>query len=330
MKARETTSGAKHVAPLKRSTDPRPQLKPQVVQSKSRAAAPHAYRPQSVPKVLQLKRHEVKKLGGVAQPRSPLVPQAQKVFQKTTNLSRPDVHRHQTATTQSLGHVKPHCVQAKTSSRLRNNPLAWSIRKSQPANVIRQSHSIQLAAEAAEAKVEVKLSLADIANKIHVAAGGTGHNTTGVARLKDGKLVVCTQLPLPAVEKQAAKFGITEVRETLGVGYHCEVTLFFYHGKKIAAIGASQGFCPHCQIFLLAKGIPMDGAPRDTPDQVWYCPEHFLGKEKTAGAAYPWAFLLDPITHKRVTYATKAAYEEVEGARLEGIGKRKRKAVVYV
>ena len=339
MKAKTNTSEARHAARLKWPRDPRPQFKPQVAQSKSRAvapvtsvsfgrernsspSAPLAYRPQPVPKVLQLKRHEVKKLGGIAMPqnavRSPFTPPApQKVLPKS--LTPPSAPRPKAATSaHSPRQAKPLCVQAKTSSSLPSRPLAWSVPKHPSANVA--SRSIQLAAKAklkkveegeVDAKAEVKKggTLSEIAKRIHLAAGGSpDKNTTGVARLKSGQLVVVTQLVLSKVVKAAAKEGIHTVTKTNGAGYHCEVSLFIKYGNKIKAIGASQGFCPHCAEFLLAKGISMVGELREADDQVWFCPEYFSGKEKEEGAKYPWAKMLAQPENERIIFDTKAEF----------------------
>ena len=364
MKTKDNTSGTRHVAPSKRPPDSRPQFKPQVAQAKFGAVAsavrfdpvssktsrinrthaassgsfanerkssisgPLAYRPQPVPKVLQLKRHEVKKL---AQPqnaaRSPFItPTPQRILPKSAGLGRPDAHRHQAArnrATQSPAHAP--CVQAKTSVSLRNNPMAWPVRKPPSGNILRTSRSIQLAAapaaaaaavavdveaEEAELKGEVKGSkLSEIAKKLHDVGGGTNQNTTGVARLKGGKLVAYTQLSVEKISEMAAALGIAKVYKTKGAGYHVEVSMYIDHEDDIQAIGASQGFCPHCRQFLTAKKITMDGPMRATNDQVWYSPEFYLKIEKQPKTApYPWAYERDEVEGRRVTHKTRAGY----------------------
>jgi len=309
-------------------------FKPVVAQFKTAgtnpAVAPPVYRPQTVPKVLQLKRHEVKKMGGIVVTQnaagSSLLPAAPpKILQKKVGPNRPDVHRHQVTTTnrttQPSGHAKPCCVQAKANRGLRNNSLA-SVPKPRFANVGRPGRSIQLAAKAkaapmeveaveAESKDDVKkaLLLNDIAKKLHAAGGGTGQNTTGVALLTDGRIVAATQLSPAKLSATAALMGVADVSKTKGAGFHCEVSLYIDYGALIQAVSASQGFCPHCQEFLNAKGIKRVGPDRDTNDQVWYSPERYYGKEKDPiGAAYPWAYEKDPVEQVRVTYKTKAAY----------------------
>src|SRR5205085_9934632 len=75
-------------------------------------------------------------------------------------------------------------------------------------------------------------------------------------------------------------------------------------------VGASQGFCPHCQNFLKDKGITKIGTDRETFDQVWYSPEHYSGVEKMGGASYPWAFYLVQPGNIRTEFKTKADHEK--------------------
>src|SRR5690349_5432789 len=121
--------------PSNNKPGPRSQFKPQVAQAKFRViqkspAAPLAYRPQPVPKVLQLKRHEVGKPRATVETqnvaRASNLAAQPKVAPKTAAVQRSNVHQHQPVT------VKPSCVQAKTNSSLRN---AWSIRKPLPGNI---------------------------------------------------------------------------------------------------------------------------------------------------------------------------------------------------
>jgi hypothetical protein len=322
MKAKENTSGTRHVASLK-PTDPRSQFQPPVAQAKFRAVAPLAYRPQPVPRVLQLKRHEVKRSGEIAAPqnavRSPFISPAPQMVSPILN-----------RVAQPRGQAKPPCVQAKMSSSLRNNPLGWSVRKPPSVNGVHRGHSIQLAAAKAapmaeavevEAKAEVKMpaKLCDLAALIHKEAGGSNQNTTGVARLKNGKLVVYTQLSVATVAEAAKAFGIAAVTKTKGAGYHVEVSMYIDHEDDLVAIGASQGFCPHCRVFLKAKGIEKQGDDRPTNDQVWYSPEFYLKREKEPKTApYPWAYELDSVEGRRVTHKTRAAYIKWYRARTDG------------
>jgi hypothetical protein len=306
MKAKENTL----VGSLKRPTDPRSQFKLQVAQAKFRAVAPVAplaYCPQPVPKVLQLKRHEVKKSGGIAAPQDSVLNRV----------------------AQPRGQAKPPCVQAKTSG-LQNSPLGWSVRKPPSVNVVRPGHSIQLAAAKAapmaeavevEAKAEVKVpaKLCDIAALLHKAAGGSNQNTTGVAKLNNGKLVAYTQLSVDKIAEAAKAFGISAVAKTKGAGYHVEVSMYIDHQEDIQAIGASQGFCPHCRVFLKAKGIDKEGDDRPTNDQVWYSPEFYFKTEKQPKTApYPWAYELDSVEGRRVTHKTRAAYIKWYRSRTDG------------
>ena len=83
------------------------------------------------------------------------------------------------------------------------------------------------------------------------------------------------------IRDAAAAMGIDQVANTKGPGFHVEVSMFIDYGDDLQAVGASQGFCPHCQQFLTAKGITMIGPPRSTNDQVWYSPEFYSRKEKS-------------------------------------------------
>lgn len=310
---------------------PGPRFKPRVAQTKfaqnqKSSGAPLAYRPQPVPKVLQLKRHEVAKSRAIAGPQNTVRPPANapalpKVTPKTGAVQRSNVHQHQPATTnrtaQAPALMKPSCVQAKASSSSRNT---WSIRKPLPGNVgppgIRRGSIIQRS-ESAVAAVKVvpkddlkhAAALNEMASKLHGIAGGTSQNTTGVGKLKNGTLIAYTQLSVDKIKEAAKAMGIDQVANTKGAGYHVEVSMFIDHGDNLQAVGASQGFCPHCKQFLIAKGISRIGADRSTNDQVWYSPEFFNRKEKSPiGAAYPWAYMKDEVQGKRVTYATRAAY----------------------
>ena len=154
-------------------------------------------------------------------------------------------------------------------------------------------------------------TLASIAKTIHV--GSLSQSTTGIARLKSGKLVAATQSPVDQVKKKASENGVVleDVISTYGAGYHCETSLYIKFGKDgISAMGASQGFCPHCQEFLTSKGITMDGDRRSTRDQVWRSPEFMANTEVASGASYPWVYFKDEVEGKRVEFKTKAAYAE--------------------
>jgi len=154
-------------------------------------------------------------------------------------------------------------------------------------------------------------TLASIAKTIHV--GSLSQSTTGLARLKSGKLVAATQAPVDQVKKKASESGVTleDVISTYGPGYHCETSLYIKYGKDgISAMGASQGFCPHCQEFLTSKAIAMDGDKRSTRDQVWRSPEFMANTEVASGASYPWVYFKDDVEGKRVEFKTKAAYAE--------------------
>ena len=62
----------------------------------------------------------------------------------------------------------------------------------------------------------------------------------------------------------------------------------------------------------------MDGPPRKTRDQVWRSPEFRAGKEVPVGATYPWVYFLDDIEGKRLTFDTKADYDEWYKKRTKG------------
>lgn len=300
------------------------QFKPLVVQTKFRTVAqksspapPVAYRPQPVPKVLQLKRHEVRATPAAQNvARSSSNPPAQlKAAPKTGGNQPSNVHQHQPGTTnrvtKSPGVMKPSCVQAKTN--------AWSMRKPLPGNVgpggIRRGNTIQRSEgavavkEVAKDDVKHAAKLSEMAAKLHAIAGGTSQNTTGVGKLKNGKLIAYTQLSADKIKEAAQAMGIDHVANTKGAGYHVEVSMFIDYGDNLQAVGASQGFCPHCKEFLIAKGITRIGVDRPTKDQVWYSPEFYNRKEKSPiSAPYPWAYMKDEVQGKRVTYVTRAAY----------------------
>lgn len=154
-------------------------------------------------------------------------------------------------------------------------------------------------------------TLADLAKAIHV--GSLSQSTTGIARLKSGKLVAATQGSTSEVKKKAAEAGIEleDVMSTYGAGYHCEVSLYIKYGKDgISAMGASQGFCPHCQEFMTSKGIAMDGAKRATKDQVWRSPEFYSNVEVASSSTYPWVYFKDDVSGTRIQFETKAEYAE--------------------
>ena len=152
-------------------------------------------------------------------------------------------------------------------------------------------------------------TLAGIATAIHV--GDTSKSTTGVARLKNGELVAATQGSVDDVKQKAKEKNIKlkDVIKTLGAGYHCEVTLYIQYGASVEAMGASQGFCPHCQGFLTDRKIKMDGPNRSTKDQVWRSPEYYAGKE-IEGKGYPWVFMKIEPENQRKEFKTKAEYDE--------------------
>lgn len=198
----------------------------------------------------------------------------------------------------------PPTLQRKVATHV-NAPPAW-----RGAGVIQR----------ASTGVATATSLASTAKAIHLAAkGDPSQSTTGVARLKNGTLVVATQLSLEAVQGVVEAYGISpgNVMKTLGAGYHTEVSLYIKYGSDISAIGASQGFCPHCQQFLTAKSITMDGPPRSTRDQVWRSPEYYKGEEKAPTTApYPWVYFRDELEGKRFEFATREEFRVWEAARL--------------
>jgi hypothetical protein len=157
--------------------------------------------------------------------------------------------------------------------------------------------------------------LNEIAQAIHMEAKGhASQNTTGVGRLKNGELVVATQISLEAVKKAAnVSFGIEDknVMQTLGDGVHAEVTLFIEYGADLVKVGASQGFCPACYTFLNAKKIGMDGPKRTTNEQKWKSPENYAGREKDPkDAPYPWLYTLIEPEKERRTFQTKEEYQQ--------------------
>jgi len=135
-----------------------------------------------------------------------------------------------------------------------------------------------------------------------------------VAKLSDGSYAVITQLTLDTVQTAAATlYGIAKgrVEKSGDAGIHMEVAFFVKFGSELSAIGASQGFCPFCRLFLAAKTIPMEGPPRETPCQKWKSPEFLAGEEKSpTTAAYPWYFFKDEIEGKRLAFKTKADYDD--------------------
>lgn len=157
-------------------------------------------------------------------------------------------------------------------------------------------------------------TLAGIAKKIHEAIGGDlSQSTTGVGRLKDGTLVMVSQLgKSDKVKAAAAKFGIKpeNVLESMDAGYHCEVTMYIAYRANLETVGASQDYCPLCWKFVQAKGIKTSGGgQRKTPPQVWRSPEYYDGQEITKGATYPWLLVKIQPENERKTFNTKAEYD---------------------
>jgi hypothetical protein len=180
-------------------------------------------------------------------------------------------------------------------------------------------------------KLKIEEKLNEIAKAIHKAAGGSSSkSTTGVGRLSNGALVVATQVGLGAVQAAAKEYDIPadRVMKTYGPGYHTEVSLYITYGDELVAVGASQGFCPDCQLFLKAKHIAMEGSMRETLDQVWYCPEFYpkAKKEKNpVDAPYPYALEKDAaVSNSQVEYRTKAEYDHVHSAQKKEAGQIKR------
>jgi hypothetical protein len=180
-------------------------------------------------------------------------------------------------------------------------------------------------------KLKIEEKLNEIAKAIHKAAGGSSSkSTTGVGRLSDDTLVVATQVGLGAVQAAAKEYGIPadRVMKTYGAGYHTEVSLYITYGDELVAVGASQGFCPDCQLFLKAKHIAMEGSMRETLDQVWYCPEFYpdaAHEKNPINAPYPYALEKDAaVTNSQVEYRTKAEYDFVHTEQRKEAGKIKR------
>jgi Domain of unknown function (DUF4157) len=177
-------------------------------------------------------------------------------------------------------------------------------------------------------------ALAQIAEAIHKTAGGNPNtNTTGVAELKNGTLVVATQLSPTnkALRYVAELFGIKpeHIYKTLGAGYHVETTLYIKFAKLVGlrAVGASQGFCPDCQEFLEAKDIEKDGEDRTTMDTTWHSPEYYDDEEKQPiTAPYPYTRQKDArVSNEVIRYTTQAEYTIVQEA--QTLAKRKNKDI---
>lgn len=55
----------------------------------------------------------------------------------------------------------------------------------------------------------------------------------------------------------------------------------------------------------------MEWPPRETPCQKWKSPEFLAGDENSpTTAAYPWYFFKDEIEGKRLTFQTKADFDD--------------------
>ena len=177
-------------------------------------------------------------------------------------------------------------------------------------------------------------TLAEIAEALHKAGmGNLSTSTTGVGELPDKTVVVATQLSPndPKLLLVADMFGIQKehIHKTLGAGYHVETTLYITY-PTLENVGASQGFCPDCQLFLQAKGIAKDGPDRQTPDSAWHSPEYHAGQEKQpVTAAYPYTRQKDArVSNTIIRYATQAEYTIVQDAQKDA--KKKDKSISAV